>query len=104
MAEATVARVSEVGGPYSVGPFKKTILDITGTGSYPSGGYAFDGVPWGIKRVIGMNAIGGNAAAAANTIHWDNVNQLLMVIDPTTGAEVSGSITTLTFRVEIIGF
>lgn len=56
------------------------IRDFTGDSLYPSGGYSLVGTNFGFgnKPLDGVICIGGNAAAAAYNIFYDNVNKKLI--------------------------
>ena len=102
MPEATLTRVLGL-GPRKEGGYTRMVVEYTGPSSYTAGGETLDPVPLvGSNTILGAVKLGGNAAAGAYLIHWDTGNSKLMILDPTTGAEVSGDQDALTFRLELL--
>lgn len=72
-------------GADSTGRFRRRQFNITGDNAPPAGGYTLTGLQVGARNgsIVGVNKIGGNAAAASYGVTWDSTNGKLVF---TTGA------------------
>lgn len=87
-------------GNISFGDMRGKFVDFA-IGTYATGGLAVDPRSFGMNFLQGVQAEGGNAAAAAYRFHYDNVNKKLVVgsslgaeIETYTQGDIKGSKTT----------
>lgn len=62
-----------------------TVFDITMDNAYPAGGYVVVGANVGLRLLLGMHLIGGNAAALGLYYHWRTDTGKLQAIFPSGG-------------------
>tara|TARA_B100000949_G_scaffold81226_1_gene72617 strand:- start:11043 stop:11459 length:417 start_codon:yes stop_codon:yes gene_type:complete len=60
--------------------------DVKFDSSYPAGGEAVAAGDFTMGSLMGVQVLGGNAAAAAYMMHFDSANSKLMLTYPTGGA------------------
>lgn len=74
----TVTRVPF--GADSTGRYRRRQFNITGDNAPPSGGYSLTGIQVGARNgsIVGVNKIGGNAAASSFGLTWDTANDKLI--------------------------
>ena len=83
----TVTKVSDF--EESLTKLRVTVVDVVFDSSYPDNGESAEPVriAAGLRsEIIGCTCIGGNAAAGGVLIHYDSVNNKLMLFFPTGGA------------------
>ena len=68
------------------------IVDVTFDSSYASGGEALAPSAFGLRSLVSVQVVGGNAAAGGYHFHWDNVNGKLMAFRSPAGS-VTGNVT-----------
>jgi len=91
------------GGQDTWGKHLTTIWDLTGDTSYPSNGYSIVPQSVGLSTIREVHLCGGNAAwcQGGYMAQFDKVNSKIVVTQA--GAEVSGNISTLTWRMRFVG-
>lgn len=80
----------EVPGSQDVwGRHRVRAFDITFDNSYPTGGYAVTGAMFGLRLLMGMDFIGGNAGAGALLCAFRTDTNKIQVFYPTGGGAAS---------------
>lgn len=82
--------ITPVTDSYDVwGKHRVRIFDVAADNSYTTGGYSFAEADVGFKRVVGVETVGGNVAAAALIAAWDSTNKKLLYLYPSGGGAAS---------------
>lgn len=78
-----------------LGRLRHVLADVTFDSSYPTGGEAFSAASLPgkhLKKIYGVQKVGGNAASNALLVAWDSVNEKLQLFYPTGGASAPAAL------------